>query len=86
MQIDHINSKYRSIVNGKTVDNSLENLNPSCRQCNYYKGADDIEDYRKKIINILQRTCVDSFQSRLAMKYGIITHNKWDGRFYFEKQ
>ncbi|MBO7054871.1 MAG: HNH endonuclease [Bacteroidales bacterium] len=85
MQIDHINPKYRSMINGKPIDNSVENLNPSCRQCNFYKGTNDIAGFRKRIFNQLQRTCVDSFQSRLAMKYGIIKHNEWCGKFYFEK-
>lgn len=85
MQIDHINPKYRSMINGKPIDNSVENLNPSCRQCNFYKGANDIEGFRKRIITQLQRTCVDTFQSRLAMKYGIIEYKQWNKKFYFEK-
>lgn len=85
MQIDHINPKYRSIIKGKAIDDSLDNLNPSCRQCNFYKGANDIEEYRERIKTQLQRTCVEHFQARLAMKYGIITHKEWNGKFYFEK-
>lgn len=41
--------------------------------------------FRDKIKNILERTCVNSFQAKLAMQYGIIKHFEWDGKFFFEK-
>ena len=85
MQVDHINSKHTAKCKGKEVDNSLENLNPSCRQCNYYKGGSGIEGFRKKIAKDLSHTCTSSFQVRLAMKYGMIEYTPWDKKFYFEK-
>ena len=63
---------------------SLENYMPSCRSCNYYKGMNDIEGFRTKIKTILEHTCCSSFQTRLAMQYGIITYHPWDEKFYFE--
>lgn len=77
--------KHVIIDDGSTQDDSIDNLMPSCRQCNYYKAESDIEGFRQKIHNWLERTCVDSFQVRLAMKYGIIQYKPWDGKFYFEK-
>lgn len=88
MQVDHAVSVLRtSIDNGGAAaqDDSFENLMPSCRNCNYYKEAKDIEEFRESIRDVLQRTCVDTPQARLAIKYGIITVNKWNQKFWFEK-
>lgn len=91
MQVDHIRSLYWKSIDNGYVDNpdvvqddGIENLMPSCRQCNFYKGEYDIEGFRSKMKNMLERTCRDSFQVRLAMKYGILKYEPWDGVFYFE--
>lgn len=81
MQVDHIVSVFRSTVQ----DDSIENLMPSCRRCNFYKAGDDINGFRRKIREWLERSCRESFQVKLAMKYGILTYKPWDGKFYFEK-
>lgn len=87
MQVDHLHS-----LNGnkfgydKTADpNDISNLMPACRQCNYYKGASSLETFRKNLATTLQHTCTDSFQTRLAIKYGMIIPKQWDKLFYFEK-
>ena len=88
MQVDHA----VAVHGGEQADqmlsdgimNDIDNLMPACRQCNFYKEAYDIEGFRWKIREILQHRCVDTFQARLAMKYGIITYNGWDGKFFFE--
>lgn len=92
MQVDHIESLYVKSLNEQLADNptltqndNVENLMPSCRQCNFYKGEADIEGFRSKIHNWLERTCIDSFQVKLAMKYGILQYKPWDDKFYFEK-
>lgn len=85
MQIDHMVSRFNSKIHGNEIDNTIDNLNPSCRQCNYYKGASNIEGFRNKIKRQLSHTCIDSFQVRLAIKYGIISYTEWDNLFYFEK-
>ncbi len=85
MQVDHINSKHNARCKGQEVDNGIDNLNPSCRQCNYYKGGSNLEGFRKKIAKTLSHSCIDTFQARLAMKYGIIQYFEWDKKFYFEK-
>ena len=97
MQIDHMipfaNSMYGSeedrekveqmIVDG-TIDD-IDNLMPSCRSCNFYKGGCGVESLRKKILTQLEHSCRSTFQTRLAMQYGMITYTPWDGKFYFEK-
>lgn len=96
MQVDHAditiwmtmygNDKERAqqAVKDNSI-NGIENLMPACRQCNYYKGVDDIEKFRYKVKELLENTCINTFQARLAMKYRIIKHTPWDGKFYFEK-
>lgn len=91
MQVDHVKSLYVKSLDydladdpNVTQDNSLDNLMPSCRQCNYYKAEADIEGFRSKIRNWLERTCIDSFQVKLAIKYGILEYKPWNGKFYFE--
>jgi 5-methylcytosine-specific restriction endonuclease McrA len=78
MQVDHIIPKY------KTVNNDSENLNPSCRSCNFYKGAETIELYRLNISTLINRL-EKIFIFRLAKKYGIIKLASWDGKFYYER-
>lgn len=72
------------MVTDGSIDN-LSNLMPSCRACNFYKGGSGIESLRRKILSELEHTCRDSFQTRLAMQYGMIQYKPWDGKFYFEK-
>ena len=85
MQIDHVKSKFLSGLRREEVDNSFENLMPSCRQCNFYKGGAGLEGFRRSIRQTLFNTCRDSFQVKLAMKYGILSYHPWDGKFYFER-
>lgn len=74
MQVDHINSVFKM----NNPDDSLENLNPSCRQCNYYKQEASIEEYRERIQQWLEKTCRKSFQVQLAEKYGILEYHEWE--------
>lgn len=96
MQVDHATA-YAESLYGSQEDrdkvgqmitdgsiNSIDNLMPSCRSCNFYKGGCNIEVFRKSIKNTLEHTCRSSFQVRLAMQYGIMTYKEWDGKFYFE--
>ena len=87
MHVDHIKSVYKSCLDNDYVyiqDDSLENLNPSCRQCNFYKGTLDIEQFRKKIMTTLYETCQNTFQAKLAKKLGMLTVKQFD-KFYFER-
>ena len=80
MQIDHVTALDRG------GDNSLGNLLPSCRQCNFYKGTWTLDWFRENLLSTLPRTTNALFNVRLALKYGIIVQGKgWDGKFYFEK-
>lgn len=93
MQIDHIypkHLKYNTYDWGGRVkqcpDNidCFENLMPSCRMCNFYKGGLTIENFRKQMQSIHDRLQKE-FIFRLSLKYGIINIMPFDGKFYFEK-
>lgn len=87
MQVDHIKAVYTSSLennNVETQDDSFDNLNPSCRQCNFYKGTLDIEQFREKIMTTLYETCQNTFQAKLAKKLGMLTVKQFD-KFYFER-
>lgn len=85
MQVDHVDAVYRAEYEGREVDNSIDNLMPACRQCNFYKGTSTIDEFRRKILQ-LERTALISFPVRLAQKHGIIQVKEWDMKFYFEKK
>ena len=98
MQVDHIipiayscygprdkAEEVRKMFEDESI-NAIGNLMPACRACNFYKGINDIERFRNRIKSELDHTCRQSFQTRLAMQYGIIKYEPWDGKFYFERQ
>lgn len=78
MQIDHIEAKY---LGG---EDDIKNYNPSCRQCNFYKGTFSIEGFKKQLATITERI-KKPFIVRFALKYGIISFKPFDGKFYYEK-
>ena len=97
MQVDHIISIAKGIYGRKDEAdkvrkmfedgsiNGIDNLMPACRSCNFYKSTLNIEQFRNRITEELDHTCRQSFQTRLAMQYGMITYKPWDRVFYFEK-
>lgn len=77
MQIDHIIPKKKG---GK---NDLSNYNPSCRQCNFYKGTFSIEEFRENLESLHERL-TKIFIVRLARKHGILSFDKTKIEFYYE--
>jgi len=77
MQVDHIESKY---LGGQ---NDLENYNPSCRGCNFYKSTLTIDLFRAKIKTLHERL-FKIFIVKLAVRYGILSYKTFNGKFYFE--
>lgn len=78
MQVDHIKPKrmYGS--------DDIDNLNPSCRRCNHYKRADDLEGFRGLMLTLHERIR-KQYINKVAEDFDIITVNPWDGKFFFEK-
>lgn len=84
VQVDHKESVYVAEYGGKEADNSIDNLMPACRQCNFYKQTMSIEGLRRKLMNFQERMTKE-FAIRLGQRYGMLSVSKWDGKFYFEK-
>lgn len=98
MQVDHIvpiahsiygpreqAEKVRKMFDDGSI-NGIDNLMPACRPCNFYKGINNIDGLRQRIQSELEHTCRSTFQTRLAMQYGMIEYKPWDGVFYFERK
>ena len=88
MQVDHIDSVYlnNDIHKEKSLDelNDIDNLWPSCRMCNFYKGTGSIEDFRNRLSDELVRNMRKPFDYRLALKYGLIKENIRPILFFWE--
>lgn len=78
MQVDHVLPKSR----GGTDD--MDNLLPTCRRCNHYKRCSNLEEYRRSIATLHERI-IKPYINRVALDYGIMMIQEWDGKFYFEK-
>ena len=92
MQVDHIKPIFRGwsdeqkkyIPEGRCGDDSMENLNPSCRMCNFRKSTYTVEGFREQIKHGL--VCVNrDFTYRLLKQYGLIEETGKEVEFYFEK-
>lgn len=79
MQVDHIVSRY----NAGTDD--LDNLNPSCRMCNFRKQTFTISQFRKEITRQAD-TAMKTFANRMSVAYGLINFTPHKVEFYFEKR
>ena len=98
MQIDHIwpkasaayigtNHKYSNLwAVGEPTNgiNHISNLNPSCRRCNHYKRDNYLEGFRHQLQTLHERI-QKQYIDKVAIDYGIITVQPWDGVFYFER-
>lgn len=88
MQIDHIKSVYANTDFKQNMTDeemyAVDNLLPTCRQCNFYKSSMDLETFRKRLTTTLMNNLQKTFQYRLALKYGMIEEHIEPIRFYFE--
>ena len=71
------------LVDGRNVDR-IENYHPSCRRCNHYKRANSLELFREYLKTIHSRLN-DIYIFKVALDYGVVKINQFDGEFYFEK-
>ena len=81
MQVDHIKAK-KGVERGT---DDIENLNPSCRACNFRKGTMSIGQFRKEIVRQCEGIVKRSFQVRQSIDYGLIKVDIHPILFYFEK-
>jgi 5-methylcytosine-specific restriction endonuclease McrA len=85
MQVDHLDSVYRADILGQEPDNSIDNLMPSCRQCNFYKGTMSVDEMRKRLETFEREYLLKNFDVRLGIRYGMLSVKRWNGLFYFEE-
>jgi 5-methylcytosine-specific restriction endonuclease McrA len=91
MQIDHIVPVLRGWKDSELEkynmirgDDNLNNLLPTCRRCNKWKGSFSLDQFRKEIELQLERLKRDSPGYRLALDYGLVSENKKSIKFFFE--
>jgi 5-methylcytosine-specific restriction endonuclease McrA len=81
--VDHI---VPFVFGGK---DEFSNYNPSCKECNTYKGATRLETYRSQLKRMLIERLEYLFKSKtkmkVAMNMGSIVYYEWDELFYFER-
>ena len=78
MQVDHIKAKYAGGAD------ELDNYNPACRMCNFYKGTMDIDHFRDQL-KLVRERLHKVYIYRLSLAYGLIEEKDNDIEFYFER-
>ena len=84
--IDHIEPIRRN-SDGSCLNpenESLSNMNPSCPSCNIMKHNQSIEQFRVMIKNFVTNLNKYNNQYKFAKKYGLVTENDVEVKFYFE--
>lgn len=70
---------------GIRVRDEVNNLNPSCADCNRYKRDLSIEEFRLYLLKRFNTLCLDGMY-KMAAKYGGKMVRPENIVFYFEKQ
>lgn len=89
MQVDHVVPKWLLSERKATLGlyeeiHADSNLMPACRRCNHYKRGDSLEGFRDKVKTLHERVC-SHYIGKVALDYGIVKLEPFDGIFYFEK-
>jgi hypothetical protein len=84
MQVDHIEPLRRGDSGDKTHLNNLDNYNPSCRSCNYYKATYTLEQFRQRFELMVQNLQRQSTVKAL-LRYQRIEFATSPIQFYFEQ-
>ena len=83
MQVDHLHPFSRSHFENDLDPNRIENLMPSCRKCNGFKGAFRLEDYRYELQLQVERLAKNA-QFMRAVTFGQVKITESPIVFYFE--
>ena len=78
MQIDHMWPKCSG------GNNNIINLMPSCRRCNHYKRASNMNQFRI-LMRTLHERIGDIYIVKVAISYELLTLKPFNGLFYFEE-
>lgn len=89
MQVDHIKSVYcnNDIAQTMSEEEMYSEINflPACRQCNLYKSTFTIEEFRKRLQDVMMKNLKKDFKYRMAVKYGLIEETNKNVKFHFEE-
>lgn len=83
MQVDHFKPQRAWNPEDSGTDD-IENLMPSCRMCNHYKRAHDLETFRRYIAEI-PRKLQENYIYKVGIAYGNVLENPKAIKFHFEK-
>ena len=83
MQVDHFKPQKAWNAEASGTD-AIENLMPSCRMCNHYKRAHDLETFRRYIAEIT-RKLQENYIFKIGVVYGNVLPNEKEIKFSFEK-
>jgi len=97
MEVDHMipQSGYVDHLNAGTVPDRLQhltlddldhidNLYPSCADCNRFKGNNPLAVFRSRLQNQAKRAKELSAHARRALRYGLLEETEGSVIFYFE--
>lgn len=85
LSIDHIDPLRRKMNNCSHGSNEIDNLNPSCKPCNYSKSSLDLEKWRSELMKKVDRLERDSSTYRLCKRFGFVMEYFDEVTFYFER-
>ena len=78
MQVDHVTPMLRGFPDWQIEQggwqrgtDTIDNMLPACRSCNFRKGTFDIEEFRQQIRQQCDTLC-KTFQGRMSRAYGLI--------------
>lgn len=80
MAVDHVISLH---IGGA---DKMENMLPSCRSCNYYKGTLTLEMFREAVGRFHSVLMRDSVTYKNAVRFGQVVPKPHGVVFYFERQ
>ncbi len=93
MHVDHIIPIFRgsteievSRYNREKGKNKIDNYSPSCISCNCSKSTFTVEQWRNQIKHKIVCLRRDTSNFRILERFGIISVNEIDIKFYFEKE
>jgi 5-methylcytosine-specific restriction endonuclease McrA len=84
MQIDHFQAQLWDKLDGRKPDNSIENLMPSCAECNRYKAAWSIELIREWLEKS-KKQLLKTQNLRILHRMGGFAISDKPIKFYFEE-
>jgi len=83
MQVDHFNAQIWDIEKGNKPNNSIENLMPTCAECNRYKAEWNIEVIREWLEKS-KKQLVKTQNLRILHRIGGFHISNEPIKFYFE--